>query len=114
MAEVTLNVNGRPYKIGCDEGQEDRVMELGAYIDNTVSQISSAGAATNDSHLLVLASLVMADELFEVRANGGAQAQADPAPQADNAPAIDESAYAELVEHLAKRVEELAKRLEPS
>lgn len=105
MPDVTLTVNGRPYKIGCDEGQEERVMELGAYIDETVSQISSAGAATNDSHLLVLAGLVMADELFEKRANGGAE------PAAGNSDA-DESAYAEVVNHLATRVEELAKRLE--
>lgn len=112
MAEVTLSINGRPYKIGCDEGQEDRVMELGSYINNTVSQISSAGAATNDSHLLVLASLVMADELFESRINGNGHAA--PAPQPETATPGDEETYLELVEHLTKRVEELAKRLEAS
>ena len=111
MAEVTLNVNGRPYKIGCDEGQENRVMELGAFIDNTVSQISSAGAASNDSHLLVLASLVMADELFESRNNGNGKAETAPAALAAE-DAVDIERYTEVINHLATRVEELAKRLE--
>ena len=112
MAEVSLSINGRPYKIACDDGQEDRVHQLGAYIDDRVSQIASAGAASNDSHLLVLAGLVLTDELFELKANGHDQAAAA-APQQE-AGIAGESEVAELVNHLATRIEALADRLEPT
>ena len=67
MAEVTIYINGRSYDIACDNGQEGRIVDLAAYIDQRLQQISRTGAAYNDAHLTVLTSLVLADELFEGR-----------------------------------------------
>lgn len=67
MAEVNLSIYGKSYGIACDDGQEDRVLELGGYVDARLREIATAGAATNDSHLLVLTALVMADEIYELR-----------------------------------------------
>ncbi|MCK5384351.1 MAG: cell division protein ZapA [Alphaproteobacteria bacterium] len=67
MAEITLKINHRGYSMCCDEGQEDRLSELAAYVDSRLRDIATAGAATNESHLLVLTSLVLADEVFDVR-----------------------------------------------
>lgn len=67
MAEVNLSIYGKAYGIACDDGQEDRVLELGKYVDARLREIASAGAAANDSHLLVLTALVMADEIYELR-----------------------------------------------
>ena len=33
MLHVTINVNGRPYDIACQQGQEDQIRKLGEYID---------------------------------------------------------------------------------
>lgn len=73
MAEVSISINGRKFGIACDDGQEQRVIALANFVDGRLKDISKAGAGTNESHLLVLTSLVMADELFDMRddiANG--------------------------------------------
>lgn len=67
MSEVNLHVNGRSYGVSCDDGQEERVLQLGNYIDEHVREIASGGAAATESHLLVLASLLLADEVFDSR-----------------------------------------------
>ena len=66
MAEVNVSIHGKPYGISCDDGQEDRVLEVGRFVDARVKEISRAGAATNENHLLVLTSLVLADEIKEL------------------------------------------------
>ncbi len=60
MAEVTLTINGRNYGVACDDGQEDRLRDLGYYIDQRMREIAQAGAAGNESHLMILASLMLA------------------------------------------------------
>lgn len=67
MAEITLKINQRGYSMSCDEGQEERLSNLAQYVDSRLRDIAAAGAATNDSHLLVLTSLVLADEVFDMR-----------------------------------------------
>ncbi len=71
MAEVSVTINGSKFNIACDEGQEQRVMDLANFVDSRVKEI--AGTGTNEKHSLVLASIVMADEMFDMRdaaANG--------------------------------------------
>ena len=46
MPEVTLQINGRGYGIFCDEGQEERILELAAFIDSRLQDIAAAGAAS--------------------------------------------------------------------
>lgn len=53
MAEVNISMNGRVYEISCDDGQEGRVLELAAYIDQRLQKIARSGAAYNDAHLMV-------------------------------------------------------------
>jgi len=69
MAELNIKVNGRNYAIACDDGQEGRVAQLGAYVDEKLAAIKAAGAGTNDAHLLVLTAIVMADEVFDLKDN---------------------------------------------
>lgn len=67
MAEAVISINGRQYNIACDPGQEQRVQDLAAFVDSRLKQIAQAGGGSSDAHLLVLTSLIMADELFETR-----------------------------------------------
>lgn len=67
MSSVSITVNGRSFTIACDPEQKDRVLELGAYIDKRVQDIASAGAASSDAQLMVLTSLVLTDEIFELQ-----------------------------------------------
>ncbi len=102
MAEVSLLINGRSYDISCDDGQEKRVRELGKHVDSCIKQISAAGAATNENHLLVLASLVMADELFTLRDQA----------QGSSGFEEDEAAIAGAIDTLAERIDSIADRIQ--
>ena len=120
MADVNITINGRIYEIGCDQGQEGRVVDLASYVDQRLQTIARSGAAYNDAHLLVLTALVLADELFEAR-EGGAEkpAKAGRTPATAAAPAQaeaglsreDEAALAKVLEHLAKRIDGIATKV---
>ena len=109
MAEVTIYINGRSYDIACDPGQEGRVVDLATYVDQKLQQIGKSGAAHNDAHLMVLTSLILADELFEIRQGAGEGAKNTRAP-ANNKD--DERLILQVLEHLTKRVEGLASRVQ--
>jgi len=116
MAEVTIYINGRSYDIACDNGQEGRIVDLAAYIDQRLQQISRGGAAHNDAHLNVLTSLVLADELFETREqlNAVPRTPRAAAPSAVAAPVVnkeEETALLKVLEQLTKRIEGVASRV---
>lgn len=125
MAEVNISINGRIYEIGCDTGQEGRVVDLASYIDQRLQQIARSGAAYNDAHLMVLTALVLADEIFDTREklaakdegpSAPAKARKDeaaaPAAAAAAMSAEDEKAVAQLLEKLVKRIDGIAARVQ--
>jgi cell division protein ZapA len=109
MAEINLTINGRSFGISCDDGQEQRVRDLGYYVDSRVREISRAGAATNEAHLLFLAALMMADEVFELKDNiedlGGQV-------EHENLLKANEIAIAQAIDHLADRIDVIATRIQ--
>ncbi len=104
MAEVTLFLNGRGYRIACADGQEPHIEKLGRFIDGKVQELVRQVGQVGDARLLAMASLMIADELAEAR--GGIDSKASPAKSAD--------AAAEAIESVAKRIDALAARLEAS
>lgn len=117
MAEVSLNIHGKAYGIACDDGQEGRVREVGQYVDTRVRDIATAGAASNENHLLVLTALVLADEVKELRENlRGAQAnsnvqQGSPQVVYEGLSETEERRIVESIEQLALRIDSVADRL---
>lgn len=123
MAEVKLAINGRLYGIACDDGQERRVSMLGRYIDARLKDIARAGGASNESHLLVLTALVLADEIHDLREDlentmralrlkNLESAKRDPeSPSAAPAPKAEDQ-IAEALQKISKRLGALAERLE--
>ncbi len=109
MAEITLTINGRNFGISCDDGQEQRVMDLGHYVDGRLKDISRAGAASNEAHLLVLTSLMLADEVFDLRNQvsnlGGEDQNVESIKQ-------DELVIAQAIDHLAERIDTIAGRIQ--
>lgn len=111
MAEINLVINNRNYGVYCDDGQEQRVAELGHYIDSRLKEIAAAGAANNDNHLLVLTALVMADELFEARQSAG-QTEGPSAGEANGMSEQDEAQVVQAISTLADRIDLIADRLQ--
>lgn len=97
MAQVTLMIGGRPYDIACRDGEEAHLRTLGGIVDVRVASAGRAVGGGNEARILLLAALMLADELGEVRAG------APDAGQADTARGI---------EALAIRIETLAEQLE--
>ena len=116
MAQVTVTIDGKSFRMACDDGQEGRVTDLAGYVDRQMQKIAGGGAAHNDAHLLVLTTLVLADELFEARD----AAQAQPAPVVQEQPSEANGALPEgeqdvllqVIEHLAERVDAIAAKVE--
>jgi len=117
MAEVNISMNGRVYEISCDDGQEGRVLELAAYVDQRLQKIARSGAAYNDAHLMVLTTLVLADELFDMRDDAAEKPVArrgKAAETAEIAPASaeDEKMLLNMLDKLTKRIDGIAARVQ--
>src|ERR1700678_4431451 len=68
VGRVTLEINGRPYVVGCEDGGEPHVRALGARIDEKVRQISPDAGAPGEARLILMAALMIADQLNEAEA----------------------------------------------
>lgn len=109
MARVDITLGGRHYPIACDDGQEDRVRRIAAYIDKKITTMGTLAGAT-DTHVLVMASLMLGDELFDAHSRlETAPAETGGAPEAG---IQEEESVAASISQLASRLESIAARLE--
>jgi len=67
MATVTVDINGRPYAVGCADGQEERVRVLASQFDGHVRSVAGDVGQVGDLRLFLMAALMLADELHEAR-----------------------------------------------
>lgn len=104
MGQVAVTVNGRKYEIACDDGQEAHLTRLSQYIDKRVTELVAAVGQIGDARLLVMASLLIADELSE------AYTELDQTGDGDDG----NSGPMQLpdLERLAERIESIAANLE--
>ena len=72
MAQLTIDVNGRSYAVGCEDGQEAHLRSLAATIDRQVRQVSSEVGPLGETRLLLMAALMLADELSLAKGRTGA------------------------------------------
>jgi cell division protein ZapA len=110
MSEVGVTVNRHPYKITCDEGQEPRIRRLAQYVDARVGEFVKSVGQVGEARLLLLAALVIADELSD--ANEALQQERSQARAAETEAADADDAAASGVHGIAQRIEALAARLE--
>ena len=66
MAQVTVTINGRKYDISCDNGEDAHLTRLSQYVDRRIEELVTKVGQVGDARLLVMASLLVADELSEV------------------------------------------------
>jgi len=97
MAQVRLSVGNRSYDLACPDGQEQRLEMLAAMLDSKTREAEQVVGSANEARQLLLAGLLLADELSDIRAG---------------APDPGKAALARALDQLAERVESLAERLE--
>ena len=107
MAQVEVTINNRSYRIACDDGQDEHLTQLAEYSDARVQELVATVGQVGDARLLVMASLLIADELSEtLDALHGKESKPD------NSPTVEH--IAQSMESLADRIERIAERVEPA
>ena len=71
MAQVDVSVNGQSYRIACEDGQEDRLVDLAAMVDEKVIGLVNQIGQVGSNRLLVMAALIIADELVDLKTEAG-------------------------------------------
>jgi cell division protein ZapA len=108
LAQLTIKINGYAYTVGCDDGQERHLMQMASEVENRIDSIKALGGQSGESRLLVLAALLMADELHDTRSTlANLQTELARLPQA-------EAEARRRLARLADRAEEIAQGLEHS
>lgn len=106
MAQINVEVNGRPYAVGCEDGQEAHLQELARMFDHQVRQVSQDMGQLGDTRLFLMGALLLADELYDAKARLAALQAEVTRLQAERA-RIETRAVTAL-ETAASRIEKLA------
>ena len=106
MGQVSIILNDRIYRLVCDDGEEDRLAELATYVKSKVAQLTAELGHAGDERLLLMAALMIADELWDARAAALPETQsAGGARQfADGAPALTEPEPVRRLKTVAARL----------
>lgn len=99
MAKVTLQIGAHSYEFSCDDGQEPHLREMGELVNRRMRDLAQGVGAVGEVKLLVMAALLLADELSD------AYAQLEGRQQA-----VDHENEAHMAD-VAGRLERLASRL---
>ena len=67
MAQVTLQINGYGYILGCADGEEDHLRALAADLDRRIDEIKVATGPSGEARMLLMAALMISDELHDLR-----------------------------------------------
>jgi cell division protein ZapA len=108
MAQVTIEVNGRPYTVGCEDGQESHLQELADLFDQQVRHVGESVGQLGETRLFLMGALLLADELAEARARL-AQAQGELVRVQSEAIKLETRA-ANALDAAARRIEALSTR----
>ncbi|MCR0984188.1 cell division protein ZapA [Roseomonas populi] len=103
MGQVTVRVGGYSHPVSCEDGQEAHLVALAAEVDRRVSSVRTMGGSYGESRLLLLAALLLADEVHDLKVEL-AQARAGMLPPA----APTDPRLAERLARVAERIEGIA------
>ena len=96
MSVVVLKIAGYSYKIACQDGQENRILELAGYLDEKATKLKNSIGYIPENQLLAMVSVLVAQDLFAARQEKSA------------AEAVIDKAQIDIIENLSTKVLELA------
>jgi len=67
MTQVTVTINGRQFRMACEEGEEEHLTALAGDLDQRITRLRERFGEIGDTRLTVMAALTLADELAEVK-----------------------------------------------
>ena len=99
MSQVSVSIDGRKYRLACNEGEEARLESLAGLIDEKIGEMRASFGEIGDQRLVIMAALTIADNLTEAR----------------DAAAAERKRFEEAelrTQRIASRLDELGSRLE--
>ena len=105
MSQVSVTIDGRKYRLACNEGEEARLESLAGLIDDKIGEMRATFGEIGDQRLVIMAALTIADNLTEVRD----QAAADRKRSEDAEQRVQ--TIASSLDELGSRLESVAARL---
>ncbi|CCM76324.1 cell division protein ZapA [Rhizobium mesoamericanum] len=66
MAQVTVTIDGKAYRMACEEGQEDHLTDLATRFDNYVGHLKGQFGEIGDLRITVMAGIMVMDEISEL------------------------------------------------
>ena len=117
MGQVNVTINGRNYRMACEDGQEDHLTRLAEDLDQSISRLRSDFGEIGDMRLTVMAALIVGDDLDEQskrlrRAEEELAALRDAGTSASDRARSTETAIMAAFNAAAERIERLAKALD--
>lgn len=67
MAQVSVMIDGKAYRMACNEGQEDHLIDLAQRFDRYVSHLKESFGEIGDQRITVMAGIMVMDELVELQ-----------------------------------------------
>ena len=99
MSQVSVTIDGRKYRLACNEGEEARLETLAGVIDDKIGEMRASFGEIGDQRLIIMAALTIADNLAEAREEAEAER-------------LRAAAAQERAQTVALRLDELGLRLE--
>jgi cell division protein ZapA len=116
MSHVSVTINGRQYRMACEEGQEDHLTQLAKDLDRRIADLRKHFGEIGDMRLAVMAALMVGDELLEAgrqlrQMKGGLSAVNDAHAAVAKHSQTTEVAVAAALDSAAERIERLTRTL---
>ena len=65
MAQINVSINGRSFRMACEDGQEPHLTSLAALLDARIAELRKSFGELGDTRLTVMAAITIADDLSE-------------------------------------------------
>ncbi|MGA7789027.1 MAG: cell division protein ZapA [Xanthobacteraceae bacterium] len=116
MAQVSVTINGRQFRMSCEDGQEDHLMDLARELDNRIGGLRAKFGEIGDTRLTVMAAITVADELAEAgvrvkRLEAELAALQDARVAASDRNKAAQASIATALSSAAERIEGITKKL---
>jgi cell division protein ZapA len=118
MSQVNVTINGRQFRMACEDGEEARLSRLAEELDASIATLRTRFGEIGDTRLTVMAALTLADQLSETKEKlqrlepelatlrNASVASADHSQATQTAVVAALNAAAERIENITKRLKE--------
>ena len=106
MPQVSIQIANRTYELACGDGEQERVQQLAAYVDEKIGDLRRQMPGAPEVKLLVFAALLLADESHEARglAKAAETARASATDSAETLATALEDLITSRVDKMSKKV----------